>query len=358
VEINMHHSNHKRKKLVLKLILFFVSLFFVLAACDGDRKKGEDDPKFATWTPTPSATPTCVPNLRLSTPEVLDLSTQLLVILYDPRAIGDKYLELENGEETQDISHFISSIVPALMKPSDQVSIFYMGYASYNDAKVARLYSYTAPPLLYNTPAPRSTLTSLPPTKIPTPGFGEVATKNAIKIESTIMAGTEMANQAIYDCEVIIWNDTVQTAAATWNSTATAEISVISNDLDVALKDVSTNERGKPFSTDELYYGGVYNGLSFASTIFQSDCKKYDNCTLLIIDDMHYWGRNNAENLPVILDSVKTYVIMPNCSDFDEESCKSLTDYWDNEFLRFSATQPVYWNGTRTEINLLNAIGR
>lgn len=351
----MHSLNYDKTQILAKLFLLFTFTLFSLIGCSPDT----EDPLYATWTPSPTITPTCAPNMRLTTPEVLDLSTRLIVILYDPRVIGDQYLELANGEKTKDVPHFISSIVPMLMKPGDQVSAFYLGYSSYNDAKVARLYSYMTPPLLYNTPSPRSTLTPLPPTKVPTPGFGEVATKNAIKIESTVMAGTEIANQAVYDCEVKLWNDTVQTTAATWNSTATAEISEISNDLDAALKDISTNARGKTFQTDELYYGGMYYGLSFASTIFQSDCKEYDNCILLIIDDMHYLGKNNPDNLSINLEGVKAYVIMPNCLDIDEAGCKSLEDYWNKEFLKFGATQPVvYWNGVRAEINLLDTIGR
>lgn len=353
----MHHLNQKSKKtVVLKKIVFFFSLLLIiifLVACG----EGNDDNYVVTWTPPPSATPTCAPNTHPMTPEVLHLSTRLFVILYDPRTVGDQYLELANGEKTQDIPHFIGNIVPVLMKPSDQVSVFYMGYSSYNDAKVARLYSYTIPPLLYDTPVPRATLTPPPPTTTPNYGYEEVATKNALMKLQIAATATEAENQRIYNCEVKHWNDTIQTTAVAWNSTATAEISEISNNIDLALKEINTN-KGKPFSTDELFYGGVYYSLSFASTVFQSSCKEYDDCILLIIDDMHVSGGNNPDNLSINLNGVKTYVVMPNCQDINEPNCKSLEDYWDNEFLKFGAIKPVYWNGIRAEINLLNAVGR
>ena len=349
----MHRSNQKSKKSVLKLVLFFVLLLFVLVACE---EGGGDNPRYVTRTPPPSATPTCEPNIRLSTPEGWGFSTRLFVILYDPRITeGGQYLELANGEKTQDVSLFIRSIVPALMRPSDQISIFHMGYSSYDDSRVARLYSYTTPPVLYNTPAPRETLTPLPPTHIPTPGFGEVATKNAIKVESTRMAGTEMANQAEYDCMVKIWNNTIETTAVAWGNVAATEVSNINNELNAAFQEVDKKE--KPFASDELYYGGVYYGLNFATSVFEADCKNYDTCTLLIIDDMRFLGKNNPTNI-INLSGVKTYVIMPNCLDMADANCKTRVDYWSSEFLKFGVDNPVYWNGVRAEINLLDSIGR
>lgn len=336
------------------VLVLSILVLLVLGACQTTNQP----PPYVTWTPSPSVTPTCEPNIRLSTPEGWGLSKRLFVILYDPRFTGDQYLELANGEKTQDISLFISRIVPMLMKPSDQVAIFYKGYSSYNDARVARLYSYTTPPPLYNTPAPPATLPPLPPTTIPSPGFSLVATREAVRIQSTTMASTEIANGAIYNCQKNYWNNIVQVTATAWNSTATAEINGINNQLDAALKDVNNNAKGKPFATDELYYGGVYYGLSFAGTVFQSDCKNYAACILLIIDNMRVFGKNNPDNLSINLTGVKTYVILPNCQDIDQPNCKALEDYWDGEFPKFGAAQPVYWNGVRAETNLLNAIGR
>lgn len=249
---NMHRSSQQSKNL-WKLGLYLSLLFAILAACGGGQKS--DNPGgdgYVTWTPSQTATPTCEPNISLSTPEGWGYSTRLIVILYDPgirddqRIIGEQYLELANGEKTQDIPQFISRIVPGLMRHGDQASIFYMGYSSYEDARVARLNSYLSPPQLYNTPAPRATLTSLPPTITPEYGYGGVATKQAARMEATARAGTEIANQAIYACEVNFWNNIIEVTAIAWNSTATAEIFGISNDLDAALMDVSKG-KGKPF---------------------------------------------------------------------------------------------------------------
>ena len=318
-------KDQNRKNIVALPFLLLLTLMLALNACDPPG--GGTGPVYETWTPPPSATPTCAPNMLPSTPE--GLRTRLFVVLYDPRITGDEYLELENGEETQDIPYFISSIVPELIKPSDQASVFYMGYSSYDDAKVVRLHSYTTPPPLYNTPAPWLTLTPLPsPISTPPPGFEAVKATNVAKTALAARSGTEVADHRRYDCEVDYFNETVNTTATAWNNAAATEISSINNELNMALKDA--DKKGKPFSTDELYYGGVYYGLSFATTVFQSDCKNYDSCILLIIDDMHIAGENNPDNLSINLDGVKTYVIMPNCSDIDEPNCKYYEEYWDS----------------------------
>ena len=135
-DIKVHHSNKKINKAILKLILFFNLLVIILIACGPEPT---NEPGYSTWTPSPSATATCPPNISLSTPEGWGLSTRLIVILYDPRSMGDQYLELANGEKTQDIPFFIRRIVPMLMKPRDQVAVFQLGYSDYNAARITRL---------------------------------------------------------------------------------------------------------------------------------------------------------------------------------------------------------------------------
>ena len=355
----MHNSDQKSKKAILKLILAFNLLLIILVACGGASTSDEDD-GYATWTPSPSSTPTCVPNIQLSTPEGWGTSSRLIVVLYDPRTTENRDLELTNGEKTQDIPYFITRIIPMLMRPSDQVSIFQLGYSSYDSARVTRLYSYTTAPQLYNTPSPRETLTPLPPTTIPSPGFQAVATQNFVRTQLTARASTEAAAEAKYSCEVNYWNDNVKLTATAWDGTATAEIGGISDQLDTEIENFknSGNATEKPFSTNELYYGGVYYGLNFASTVFQSDCKKYNECILIIIDDLETWGENNPENLPIDLGKVKIYSILPNCKDLDQPSCVKLREYWTVEFEKFGAVDMVYWNETRVELNLLSAIGR
>ena len=119
-------DQNNNKKASLKLALLFVFLVTILGSCIFPANDG--DPRYATWTPSPSATPTCAPNIQLSTPEGWDTSSRFIVFLFDPRFTGNQQLELLSGEKIQDIPFFVSKIIPVLMKPGDQVSVFQLGY--------------------------------------------------------------------------------------------------------------------------------------------------------------------------------------------------------------------------------------
>ncbi len=342
------------------ILVFSLFILLVLGACGGT--PSQQTPGYATWTSSPSATPTCDPNLSLSTPSEWG-ATQLIVILYDPRprTIGDQYLELETKEKIRDIPSFVDTIVPHLIQPGGQVSIFQLGYSSYDSARVARLYSYISVPQLYNTPSLPQTLTPLPsPVVTLTPGFGYVATKQAETKQAIGRAAVETANAAGYACGVSYWNTVVKLTATAWNGTATAEI----NDAEKNFAtEITNHDKGlgvieTPFRTDELYYGGVYYGLSFASIVFQAECKNYSKCTLIIIDDLQVYREYNPDNLFINLSGVDIYAILPNCRDIDQPSCMKLREYWSPEFKKYGAEKVVYWNGVRAEVNLIDAIGR
>jgi hypothetical protein len=356
----MHPSSQKSKK-TISFFLMPILMLMLLMGCGSDTGNSTQTPPYVTWTFSPSATPTCAPNIQLSTPEGWGSYTRLIVILFDPRSIEDQELEFINGNRTKDIPSFIVKTAPALIRSGDQFAIFQLGYSVYEAARVSRLYSYVSVPVIYNTPFPRATLTPLPPTKIPTPGYEAVATANYVLIQSTARANAEAENKAIYNCEVKYWNENIMLTATAWGATATAEISQISekiaSDFEYFSKNNTTLER--PYRNEELDYGGVYFGLNFATTIFQSYCNRYTNCVLLIIDDLHVWRKHNPDNLPINLTGVKIYTIMPNCKDIDQPSCTDLQGYWNDDFKGFGATdEPIYWNGVRAEFNLLREIGR
>jgi len=359
--MQMFISHQKSKKKLLALFLLSnLLLLSLIGGCVINGGNGET-PGYATWTSSPSATPTCAPNVQLSTPEGWGSSSRLIVILYDPRSMGDQKLEFINGDSTQDIPSFLKRTAPALIRPGDQMAIFQLGYSIFEAARVSRLYSYVSVPMLYNTPFPRATLTPLPPTTIPTPGFGGVATANFIRAQSTARAIIEAKNKAIYGCEVIYWNSNIKLTATAWEATATTEVGQISKTIALDLENFSKNGTvlERPYKNEELDYGGVYYGLNFASTVFQNNCSQYTNCILLVVDDLHVWRKHNPDNLTINLSGVKVYVIMPDCRDIDQPSCTALQEYWDNEFKQFGVNdKPIYWNGIRVESNLLKDIGR
>jgi hypothetical protein len=308
----------------------------------------------ATLTPAPVGSPTCPANMQLSTPIGVDQSTRMVVILYDPHADINPGLDLTSGERLTNIPEFVTRIIPDLAGPGDQISVFQLGFDSYTASRVTRQFSYlTSYPQLYVAPS-LVTFTPLPPTTEPTAGFGEVATKNAARIQGTARAIAEAANLAIYNCQVAYYNENISATGTAWIQMKSADISAIST---AAASDMLT-VTPSIININELAYGGVYYGLYFATVDILADCKKYDECDLIIVDDLHVYGRHNPLKLPIALNGVNLYVIMPNCRDLNQPDCTELQDYWTTEFQGFGISNINYWNGVRAEINLLDGIGR
>jgi len=307
-----------------------------------------------TSTPTMVLSPTCQPNIELATQAGLNPPTKLIVIVYDARVKIIPELDLSNGEKITDVAAFVSKIIPDLMGPGDEISVFQLGYSTYPAARVTRQYSYlTIYPQLYV--APRyATLSPLPPTGVPTPGYGEVATKNAFIGTSTARAVLEASNSASYNCQVLYYNANIRSTATAWQQSRAADINSIST---AEGSDFATVSPGNE-NLSELVFGGLYYGLYFATVDIKSDCAKYDECDLVIVDDLRLYGKHNPQNLPIALNGVNLYVIMPNCRDINQPDCADLQTYWTAEFQGFGINNITFWNGVRAELNLLSKIGR
>lgn len=346
-----------KRKIYISFLIFLSLVMFSVASCGVSKVDG-----VVTHTPTITLTPTCLP-VSLSTPEGWAIKSNLFVILYDPRSVGEEELEFEDKEDTRDVTVFIRKFAPKIMKPGDQLAVFQLGYSTYDAAKVTRLTSYTSIPPLYNTPSPKATLTPLPAQTIVS-GFGPVQATNQARVSQTQRAIVAGQDASEYNCQKQYWNDNVAATAGLWNVTATAEVIDLTLQLNTDFENFLANPEilEVPFRTNELYYGGLYNGLSFATTVFESTasgCTKYTSCNLILIDDLEVWGHDNPDNLSINLSGVNTYVIMPNCEDIDSSSCQKPIDYWNVEFEKMGVTTSVkYWNGERAEINLLENIRR
>jgi hypothetical protein len=272
-----------------------------------------------------------------------------------------QYLELENKEQTQDVPSFVSTIVPRLIKPGGQVSVFQLGYSSYDDARVSRLYSYASIPQLYDTPAPPETLTPLPlPESTPKPGLDAVAAKQNAKMVATERAAIETATASSYGCITDYWNTVVMQTATAWDETAKAEISETEKEFKEEFSSHSdgVNINETPFRTNALYYSDIYYGLSFASIIFREECGNYNECALVIIDDFGIYEEYEPDDLLIDLSNVDIYSVMASCKDINQPDCVSKKEYWNAKFKEFKAVKTVYWNGVHIEKNLLNIFGR
>ena len=346
-----------RKSTGVKLVLVLLFLiFFLLGACgvtptiDGVK----------TWTPSPSATATCLPNSSLSTPKGWSTSTRMVIILFKSESNGSQDLELSNGERAQDIPSFVNRIIPEIMGPGDQTSIFQLGYKKYENARVTRLFSYISRPQLYDTPSVNKILpTVLKPVGTPQPGLVGIATANGYKAQLTEVAATATANKVDYDCNIAFWNNNAQFTATAWEPIQTAEIATISGK---AATEISNSEQGNggklSYPSYELYDGLLNAAIDLGDST--TGCKNYNRCILVIIDDLLPWVVNPPNNLQIDLSQVSdVYVIMPNCASINQPSCKLFQSYWTPELQKFGIVNaPVYLNGDRVETNLLNAIGR
>ena len=347
----LHTSKPGKTRIIALVSLGLFLLVLILASC-----KPTPTPvagEAATWTPSPTGSPTCPSYNQLATPVGLNPSTRMIVILYDPQVKPNPGLDLSNGTRLTDVAQFVQQLMPDLFRPGDEISVFQLGYDTYPAARVTRQYSYlTIYPQLYVAPS-YSTLTAIPPTGIPSPGYAEVATKNAFRVVSTERAATQTVLAANYNCEVAYYNQNVIATATTWQQMKNNDVNTIAT---AAAHDFGAITPARRVSS-EMVFGGLYYGLYFATVDLKADCANYDECDLVIFDDLSVYNKNN-NSFPISLNNVNVYTVMPNCRDINQPDCADLQSFWTTEFQKFGATTIKYWNGIRAEINLESVIGR
>lgn len=345
--------------IIFKFLLVSTLFVFLISACGfGNGTSGG----ISTWTPSPSATPTCDPNISLATPSGWDTNSRLIVILFDPLSTGNNFLEYENGVKTNDVNAFMSNLIPKIIRPGDQISVFELGYRKYEDARYLRIFSYIDVPQLYDTPQPEDTLT--PITENVDLSLEGLAIKQAtVQAAKTQLAHSFTATAVVSEniCKVTIWNDSAIYTATAYNQTEIAEVATIKANITSAA-DTDTNTGGEPAAFETPYSDDVvYEGLYHTTFDLKSDCAFYDQCILLIIDTLDTWTFTNqlCDECDIDLSDLDlVYVLMPNCKDINQPTCKGLQEFWDGEFVKYGAPQAAYQNGVRAEINLLETLRR
>ena len=349
---NFPSENHpaRHRASLHPLLLGLALVLFVLSSCVPSTQLAEELTATASVVP---ASPTCPVVSALSTPDTVIPPTKFVVVVYDPRVQVDSPLEVSSGAALTDVAQFVKRILPDMLGPGDQISVFQLGYGSYTDARVTRQFSFlTSYPQLYVAPS-LETLTPLPPTDIPTPGFEAVATSNEFRVQSTQRAVDEAAQQARYNCDLAYYDLNVKSTATAWNEAKVSDAGALSTAMaaDLGKATPSTSEN------NELKHGGLYYGLTFATNDLRADCAKYDECDLVVVDDLQHFGHIIPPGVAIALQGVNLYVIMPNCRDLNQPDCADLQAYWTPQFKSFGASKVTYWNGLRAELNLLGAMG-
>lgn len=310
-----------------------------------------------TATPiTPSPTPRiCPPNTNLASLPGLEIDSTFIVVLFDVNSVNSEALEYSDGNTTSDILSFVGKILPEILGPGDQYSMFSLGFQNYESAKLDRYNSK-----IVN--APEIVATPIPPeilTPIPTPTLSDAVLENQVgknKHDSEVEAQNATATQSAFDyyCELSVYETTYKVTATAWDVTKQAEANEIATQIVKAQE-----EREEKIRTIETPFAGenVYEGLSHVTIDFENQCKDYNRCVLIIFDNLEDWRIKTPDYLQVNLEGVEIVSVLPQCQDIIQPSCKEVQDLWTPQFLSSHAKSVQYYNGERLEENLIKYFG-
>lgn len=344
----------KMFKLFYSFSLFFVLTSFVIVSC---QLGNISDITGITPTPiTPSPTPRiCPSSVDLDSLEGLQISPTFIVILFDANDNYVQPIEYRSGEVTEKVEDFIAMLLPKLLGPGDQYSLFSLGFRYYEGAKLDRYSSkISQAPEIFPTPQPPTELAI-----IPTPTISSSVLENQVgknEYESAVEAQNATATQVAFEyfCELTTYDTTYKLTATAWSVTKQAEAGEIATQIAVAQNDREEKIQAveTPFASDN-----VYEGLSHVTIDFQNECSKYTRCILIIFDDLKDWRPSTPDYLNIKLEGVEVISVLPQCNDIIQPSCKRVQDIWNPLFQLYGVKSVTYYNGERLEESLINFIG-
>lgn len=341
-----------------KFIFAFFWLFtlsaFLLASC---QFVNVPDITGITPTPiTPSPTPrVCPPGIDLGSLDGLEITPTFIVVLFDANSTFVKPMEYLSGESTSDVMEFVSGVLPKMLGPGSQYSIFSLGFGNYESAKLDRYSSKISDsPEIVPTPQPHETLTP-----IPTPTYSDAVLENQVaknEYDTNVESQNATATQAAfeYDCEIAAYDGTYKMTATAWSVTQQAEANEIATQIFVA-----QDGRKERLQMIETPFAGdnVYEGLAHVTVDFESQCANYENCFLIIFDDLVDWRPETPDYLHINLEGVDVITVLPQCEDIIQPTCKRVQDQWGPMFESYKAKSIKYYNGERLEEFLIAEIG-
>lgn len=347
-------GNKKEAVYFVTTVLVFAGL--LISSCNLDTST------ITGITPTPiPPSPTlrvCPPTALLNNEDDLKIHPKLIVILFDPNStMGRKVLEYADGSKTMDILEFLDHLLPNILGPGDQVSLFSLGFRSYNAARLDRYISKISDsPHIVSTPSYPETLTPIPlPTKS---NVGLEEYQGKIEHETAVAAQYATATQIVfeYQCALQDYQNIYQATATQWSATKEVEANAISTQIQ-ALRAATPQAKETPFA-----YNNVYEGLAHVTVDFGNLCGSYERCILLIFDDLNDWRNSSSRNdipsyLKINLKKVEVLAILPQCGDIFEPTCKATQDLWTDEIKSVGASRVDYYNGDRLKQILIDQLG-
>jgi hypothetical protein len=316
----------KKNKTTINLV--GTTLLFVASLLSGCKI----DPSTITGiTPTPvtpSPTPrVCPPATDLNGIDDLEIHPKLIVILFDPNSTkGQKVLEYTNGSKTGNILEFLDHLLPEILGPGDEVSLFTLGFRSYNAARLDRYVSKISDsPRLVPTPRYPETLTPVPSPTNSRVGLDDYKAK--VEYQTAVAEQYATATQVVfeYQCALQDYQNIYQATATQWSVTKAVEATAISTKIQ-ALQTATPQALETPFAPNN-----VYEGLAHVTVDFNNLCEKYERCILLIFDDLTDWRNAPLHNdmpgyLQINLSKIEVIAILPQCTTIFEPSCKAVQD--------------------------------
>jgi hypothetical protein len=268
------------------------------------------------------------PPIELDVAE-LKVNSTFVAVLFDEEIIKNFPLVYESGQTETEIYVFLSNVLPRVLGPGSEYSLFRLGYRSYEDAKVIRDASriITAPELI-STPAPPQAYDEIStPTKSGVVIADVIATNEyATRVVQQHATATQMALS--YQCQKNIYDRLYKATEVAWDSTQIAEKDRVKASILTAQphnNDANNIER-------PLGEYNVYEGLSHVTVDLKNRCPDYSRCVLIVIDDLADWRPQKPEYLNIDLEGYEVLLIIPSCSDTVSPECKNLQNEWTPQF--------------------------
>ena len=129
------------RRMSKSIVFFLLTGSFVATAVSSCQLPGVSEITGITPTPitsSPTLTPTLFcPPIELDVAE-LKVNSTFVVVLFDEEIIKKFPLVYESGQTETEIYIFLSNVLPRVLGPGSEYSLFRLGYRDYKDAKMIR----------------------------------------------------------------------------------------------------------------------------------------------------------------------------------------------------------------------------
>lgn len=281
-------------------------------------------PVIPSFTPTPTI---YCPQTELDVAE-LKVNSTFLVVLFDEEIAKSFPLIYEDGQKETDIYLFLAKILPTVLGPGSEYSLFRSGYRYYEEAKIIRDASrIIAAPELVSTPVPPDAYTAIPsPTKSGVV-IADVIATNAYATQVAEQHATATHMAISYQCQQITYSGLYEATEVSWNATQIAEQGRINESILTVQPNNDTNDVERPLGGNN-----VYEGLSHVTIDLKSRCPEYSRCVLIVIDDLEDWRSEKPDYLDIDLEGYEIVLVVPSCGDIVSPECGKIKDRWVPQF--------------------------